>query len=63
MEDGIYWLGVCVYDSYQRKGIGSYLIYNLLRYCKKCLLKSVKLVVKNDNLSLIPYYKRFGFKK
>ena len=63
VEDGIFWLGVCVYNSYQRQGIGSYIIYNLLNYCVKKSLKTVKLVVKYDNLSLVPYYESFGFQK
>ena len=60
-----YWLGVCVYTSHQRQGVGSYIIYNLLNYFNKGngFLPHINLVVKNDNLSLVPYYKSFGFKQ
>ena len=64
VEGKNHWLGVCVYTSHQREGVGSYIIYNLLKYYKsKKIFPPIKLVVKNDNLSLVPYYKSFGFKK
>lgn len=47
--------------SFRNKGIGCLLLKNLITISKNSNVKSINLEVKEDNLSAIHLYKKFGF--
>jgi glycosyltransferase involved in cell wall biosynthesis/GR25 family glycosyltransferase involved in LPS biosynthesis len=62
-EDGKYWIGLCVCDEYQKKGLGTDMLEHLLAYFEKNLTHSdrVHLSVDASNTVAIRLYEKFGF--
>lgn len=60
---GIYWLGICILNSYTNKGIGKKLIDYILSHNKIINIGSIRLTVDNNNLVAKNLYKSFGFEE
>ncbi len=55
------WLGICVADAAQGKGIGSLIMNDLIQTAKEKRLEKVRLSVDKDNKSAIHLYQKNGF--
>ena len=54
---------IAVHPTHQRKGLGKYLLSNLINRSKSLQSKSIKLEVNDNNESAKAFYKSMGFKK
>ncbi|NLZ92893.1 MAG: GNAT family N-acetyltransferase [Firmicutes bacterium] len=55
--------GLSVLKEYWQQGIGSALIQSLLVWCKQSGIRKVNLRVREDNLTAIKLYQKFGFRE
>jgi ribosomal protein S18 acetylase RimI-like enzyme len=60
-ERGQYWLGISVYDNYQRKGYGQQMMDELIRSFHDSDLEELFLTVDKDNMGAFNLYKKCGF--
>lgn len=54
-------LGVVVVDNYQRRGIGSIMIEELIKFAKEERIKEIFLTTRVDNIKAQKLYKKFNF--
>ena len=54
-------LGMVVADSYQRKGVGTYLGKEMIYYARKMMYSKIALGVYVDNINAIRFYEKLGF--
>lgn len=54
-------MNIVTKKAFRNNGIGSLLLKNLINISKNSKVKSINLEVKEDNLSAIHLYKKFGF--
>jgi ribosomal protein S18 acetylase RimI-like enzyme len=54
-----FWLGICILPSYQNKGYGDFLIYNILSKSKQ--INKIYLTVDNENTHAIKLYLKHNF--
>ena len=54
---------ISVLKEYWNKGIGSQLLYEIIKFAKDNSFEVIDLQVRSDNLSAIHLYKKFGFNK
>ena len=60
--DGVkVWLGICISDKWQRRGIGTQMMNHLIREAKAHRLAEIYLSVDADNVAAIDLYKQFNF--
>ena len=59
--EGSVWLGICVADAAQGKGIGRLIMADLIKVAKEKKVEKVKLSVDKDNSSAIHLYQKNGF--
>ena len=55
------WLGNCVAEKYQGKGIGTLIMRYLINFARDQQIKSIRLSVDNQNIAAIKLYEKFGF--
>ena len=53
---------ICVNPVYQRKGLGSLLIEEMIKDCKTARVNSITLEVRDHNIAAIKLYEKHGFK-
>lgn len=58
----IFWLGICILQNFQGRGIGRYIIRALINECKNKNIGSIYLTVDKENISAIKLYESFSFK-
>lgn len=56
-----HFIGVCILDMYQKKGIGSILINHICDHALQLGIERLYLTVDNNNTHAIYLYKKFGF--
>jgi ribosomal protein S18 acetylase RimI-like enzyme len=54
-------MSICVHDAYQRQGIASRLMEQLVRRAKSDGARRIVLSVHKDNVKAIPLYEKYGF--
>ena len=54
-------MNIVTKKAFRNNGLGSLLLKNLINISKNSNVKSINLEVKEDNLSAIHLYKKFGF--
>lgn len=54
-------LGIVIQTAFQKRGIGSKLLYTLIDYATKRNLKKIWLATYSDNIEALRFYRRFGF--
>lgn len=60
-EDTKVWLGICVSDRWQNKGIGKLLMSRLITEAKVHNLPTLYLTVDTENYTAAKLYRKFGF--
>jgi ribosomal protein S18 acetylase RimI-like enzyme len=60
-DNDIYWMGICVIEEYQGKGIGKKIIEHIFSQEKIKELKKIKLSVDKDNINAINLYTKTDF--
>jgi len=56
-----YWLGICILDAYQGKGLGNKMMEYILNHEKITVLNDIYLTVDSTNENAIKLYKKFNF--
>ena len=56
-----YWLGICILEDYQGKGLGNIMIEYILNHEKITVLNNIYLTVDSTNEYAIKLYKKFNF--
>ena len=54
---------ICINPVYQRKGLGSMLIEEMIKDCRTENVRNITLEVRDHNLAAIKLYEKHGFKK
>ena len=55
------WLGICVLEKYQNKGIGGKIMRSLISYAVENTIQEIVLTVDSVNSQAITMYKKYGF--
>ncbi|MDI6839569.1 MAG: ribosomal protein S18-alanine N-acetyltransferase [bacterium] len=63
LKSSVHIVNLAVKPSYRRKGIGSRILLNFIRYGEELGKKVATLEVRTSNLPAINLYRKFGFKK
>jgi RimJ/RimL family protein N-acetyltransferase len=61
-ENNLIWFGICVNKKYQKFGIGSLILNNVISFAKLNNLKSIHLTVDCENIAAINLYTKYKFK-
>lgn len=54
---------ICINPVYQRKGLGSMLIEEMIKDCRTENVRNITLEVRDHNVAAIKLYEKYGFKK